>query len=393
MIILEKPYVSQFLKNTITENKIRVIKTELSTQLFPEANELFISEKDAIAYIKNNPSELIYTNSENSISWIEKNLDFLELPQKIKLFKNKVKFRDTLKPIFPDYFFKSVPFNELENFNVEEIPFPIIIKPAIGFFSMGVRKIETKEEWLPIISEIKTEIEKTKNLYPIEVMNSSDFILEACIDGEEYAIDCYFDENSKPVIMNILHHIFSSGKDMSDRIYMTSANIVQENFDKMQAFLTKMGELTQVKNFPTHVEVRVEKSTGRVIPIEANPMRFGGWCSTPDLGKYSLGISIIEYFFKKKRPDWNNIFKGRENKVYSIVILDNSTGHKNDEIEKFDYDKLAKDFSKPLEIRKINFHEYPVFGFVFCENDADNMNEIQEILKSDLKKYIVLKKK
>lgn len=393
MIILEKPYVSQFLKNTITENKIRVIKTELSTQLFPEANELFISEKDAIAYIKNNPSELIYTNSENSISWIEKNLDFLELPQKIKLFKNKVKFRDTLKPIFPDYFFKSVPFNELENFDVEEIPFPIIIKPAIGFFSMGVRKIETKEEWLPIISEIKTEIEKTKNLYPIEVMNSSDFILEACIDGEEYAIDCYFDENSKPVIMNILHHIFSSGKDMSDRIYMTSANIVQENFDKMQAFLTKMGELTQVKNFPTHVEVRVEKSTGRVIPIEANPMRFGGWCSTPDLGKYSLGISIIEYFFKKKRPDWNNIFKGRENKVYSIVILDNSTGHKNDEIEKFDYDKLAKDFSKPLELRKINFHEYPVFGFVFCENDADNMNEIQEILKSDLKKYIVLKKK
>ncbi|MEA1973476.1 MAG: ATP-grasp domain-containing protein, partial [Candidatus Cloacimonadota bacterium] len=270
------------------------------------------------------------------------------------------------------------------------VKFPIIIKPAIGFFSMGVHKIENKSEWNSIIKKIKVEMEEIKNIYPKEVMDSTDFILEELIEGEEYAVDCYFDAQSKPVVVNILHHIFSSGADMSDRVYTASAKIIRENLDRMTEFLEKMGELTKVKNYPTHVEVRVTQS-GEVIPIEANPTRFGGWCSSPDLARYSLDINIVHYFLNNQKPDWYKILQGKEDKVYSIVILDNSTGYKNEQIESFDYDKLLNHFSNPLELRKINYHEYPVFGFVFCETPQDEMDEIWDILKSDLKEFVILK--
>jgi len=35
----------------------------------------------------------------------------------------------------------------------------------------------------------------------------------------------------------------------------------------------------------------------------------------------------------------------------------------------------VSDFEKPLVLRKINFHEYPVFGFLFVVNNSTNENE------------------
>ena len=50
--------------------------------------------------------------------------------------------------------------------------------------------------------------------------------MEEYVEGEEYAIDCYFDEKGEVVILNILHHKFSSGRDTSDRVYSTSKEII-----------------------------------------------------------------------------------------------------------------------------------------------------------------------
>jgi hypothetical protein len=74
-----------------------------------------------------------------------------------------------------------------------------------------------------------------------------------------------------------------------------------------------------------------------------------------------------------------------------LIVLDNSTGVDEDDILSFNYEKLLADFVKPLELRKINYKEYPVFGFLFTESADDNLQELENILKSDLREYITVK--
>ena len=59
------------------------------------------------------------------------------------------------------------------------------------------------------------------------------------------------------------------------------------------------------------------------------------------------------------------------------------------DIKAFDYEQLLTRFEKPLELRKINYGEYPVFGFLFAETRSGNMAELEYILQSDLKEFIL----
>jgi len=44
-----------------------------------------------------------------------------------------------------------------------------------------------------------------------------------------------------------------------------------------------------------------------------------------------------------------------------------------------------------LELRKIDFNKYPVFGFLFTETREDNFEELKRILDSDLSEFITVK--
>jgi len=69
-------------------------------------------------------------------------------------------------------------------------------------------------------------------------------------------------------------------------------------------------------------------------------------------------------------------------------VLDNSTGIEIGNIRSFDYDKLLTKFKRPLELRKIDFQQYPVFGFLFTETAEDDFVELQNILNSDLREFV-----
>ena len=390
MIFVDKPYISDFLKETIKKNAFPVVQTDSAKELGFVNGVNLLDEVTAIKKVKSNESVLIYTTSENAIGWIAKNLSFTNIPEKIDLFKNKVKFRTLIKSLYPHFYFKKVKPEQLENLSLENIPLPFIIKPAVGFFSMGVYKVTSLKEWESIKKKIQAEILDAKNVYPSEVLDTSAFIIEQCVKGEEFAIDAYFNSKGEPVILNILKHIFSSDQDVSDRVYMTSKDIIETNLAPFTEFLKRIGALTQVKNFPVHVEIR-QDSSGEIVPIEINPMRFGGWCTTADMTYYAYGFNPYEYYFSQRQPDWDDILKNKNGMLYSIIVLDNSTGVAENRISKFHYKKLLSRFENPLELRKINYQEYPVFGFLFTETKKENFNELERILKSDLNEFITVK--
>lgn len=388
MFFVDKPYISDFFKQTVRDEGIPVVGTEIARKMGLYAGTKILTEDAAVEMVRASDSRdlRIYTTSENAIGWIEEHLSFSDLPEKITLFKNKVKFRELMKPIFPDFRFLEIKLEDLKNFQLEDFPLPFVIKPTVGFFSMGVHKVTRREDWFPTIDTIIEETNKNKSLFPEEVLNASSFIIEECINGDEYAFDAYFNSSGEPVILSILKHTFSSDTDVSDRVYTTSKEIIEKNLADFTLFIDRIGKLAQLKNFPVHVEVRCDH--GVLMPIEVNPMRFGGWCTTADISFMAFGFNPYQYYFLQKKPDWVEVLRGKEGKLFSLIVLDNSTGINVNDITAFDFDRLLSNFEKPMELRKINYKEHSVFGFLFTETSEDNFSELKYILDSDLAEFV-----
>ena len=389
MIFVDKPYISDFIQETSKKYNLPIVDTRAARDLGLVADDNLLSEEEAIARLRAAPETRIYTTSENAIGWIAKNLAFTDLPTKIEIFKNKAKFRELMRPMLPNFYFREVAFSEIATLDISDIPLPCIIKPNVGFFSLGVHKVNKTEDWHPVKEAIQAEVHERDETYPAEVLNTTSFIIEEMIEGEEFAFDAYFDEAGTPIILSIYHHIFSSADDVGDRMYCTSAEIINANLTDFSTWLGEIGNLVDMRSFPVHVEVR--RTAKGIVPIEVNPLRFGGWCTTADITAAAYGFNPYVYYLENKRPDWAEILATRVGKTYSMVILDNVTEYGNEEIEHFDYDALLKRLENPLELRKLDHKEYPIFGFLFMETSAENAKELDWMLKTDLREFIKCK--
>jgi hypothetical protein len=388
MILVDQPYVSELLRQTIVDHKLPVVLTPAARELdFAQAPGA-VSEQTAITTLVNNPSTRVLTNSENAIGWVAQNLGFTSLPGSIDLFKNKLKFRQLLAPLFPDFRFREVAPEETLQLDPQQIGHPFVLKPAVGFFSLGVHMVTQPEDWPRVQEKLAIQLATPSELYPREVLDTSSFILEEIITGTEYAIDAYFDGEGHPIITNIFEHLFSSATDVSDRVYLTGEETIRNNLDRFTAFLAEVGKLAGLKNFPVHVELRVD-AAGRMVPIEINPLRFGGWCTTADLTALAFGFNPYVAFLKDLRPDWEAIFSTRKGKAYSIVVLDNSTGLAGNSIQSFAIEDLARRFKKTLSIRPVDHTQHPLFGFLFTETPAEDRGELDWVLHADLREFAV----
>lgn len=379
MLILDNPYVSDFLQNTALKYDFCVLENNASKNLGLRKELHFLDEKQAAEKIQN--GEKIYCNSENAIDWISNNLKNTEIPSKISLCKNKAAFRKLISKIYPDFYFKEISLSEISNIDLSCVKFPIVLKPSIGFLSFGVYVIQNENEWQNTVKKINSDIEKFKTIFPLTVVNTSNFIIEEMIEGDEFACDTYFDNEGKPVILNIFKHPFSGKKDVSDRIYYTSKEIIETHLDKFTNLFEKIGTLARFKNFPCHIELRANDNN--IIPIEINPMRFAGWCLC-DLAYFAYGINVYQYYFEDKKPDWKNILKTKDNDFYYFLVAENPLNiDKNIHVP--DFEKFLKTISNPLEIRKLDYKKHPLFSMIFAK--TNNYTEIENILKLDMREF------
>lgn len=387
MILLDRPYVSDILRRTVLDHALPVVLTPAARELgFADAPGA-ITEQDAIDRLRARPDTRVLSNSENAIGWVAANLGFTGLPAAIERCKNKLAFRHLLRCLYPEFRYREVKPDALDTIDPAAIGHPFVIKPAVGFFSLGVHVVSRPDQWPAARRALAAQLQAPSALYPREVLDSSSLILEEMITGTEYAIDAYYDAQGEPVITNILQHLFSSDSDVSDRVYVTGEDIVTGNLQRFTAFLGQVGRLAGWRDFPVHVEVRVD-AAGRIAPIEFNPLRFGGWCTTADLTLLGYGLNPYLAFLDDQRPDWPAIFAARRGLLYSLIVLDNSTGLAADQIRGFDHDRLAAWFTRPLEIRRLDVQETGVFGFLFTETPAHRRGELERVLHSDLREFV-----
>lgn len=382
MFVLDEPYISDFLYETIKKNNYSV----LSNGMTKDKGLNLILDNEFVEFFGKNKK--IYTNSENSIQKLLIYLEDKKIAEWIKLFKDKTKFRKVLKNIYPNFFFEEVEYKDLKNLDKAKLKYPFVIKPAVGFLSMGVYTVFNPNELDETRTKIDNFAQKNSGFFPKDVLNSNKFIIEEYIKGEEYAVDAYFDDNSNPVILNIFKHPFSDKYDVSDRMYITSGQIIKDNLKDFENILCKIGSLIGLNNFPLHIELK--KDGNKIIPVEINPLRFAGWC-TCDIAYYAYGINIYEYFMRNEKPVWDEILKDN-NSVYAFVMGEVPCDINKNEIENFDINKFKKDTNaKILEERTFDYLEKPVFCVLFIQ--AGDFEQIKDILKLNIKNYINMKTK
>ena len=387
MIFLDEPYISDFLRKVIADNNLPVVDTAGGRAIGLDDNWHIISEAQAIERLLVQQWPLVYTASENCLGWIADNMKFCRLPEIVAKVKNKAAFRKLVKPLYPDYYFREVALDELDKIDINELKFPFVIKPTVGFFSLGVYILQEAAQWGDTLVQLTGDVGKIKHLYPTAVLDTKSYIIEEIITGREFAFDGYFDSDGEPVMLNIMEHYFDGVDDVSDRIYVTSAKIISEFKDEFESFLRKINKFLQAKNFVLHVEVRVGDD-GIVRPIEVNPLRFGGWCTTADLTWYAYGENSYLNYLNQNKPNWDKILNDADDSVYALIVLDNSTGVAGSEISDFYYDKAIERFDNVLELRKINWKKYPLFGYFFAKVTSQRLNDLNTILTDDLSNYI-----
>jgi hypothetical protein len=393
MFLLDKPYISDFLRQTLKEHQIPVVATPQALEMEPLPGTLLVDPAEAAQRLtqelRGTSSEAcspLYTTSENALNWIATHLADTPLPAAINLFKDKLKFREETSILFPEFFFRKVEYAGIDTLNVDELNFPFIIKPSVGFFSMGVHKVDSVREWESVRAAIHAEIARQQVIYPREVLDTTTFIIEECIEGDEFAVDVWFTENSTAVVVGIHQHLFASAHDVSDRVYFTSKPLLERYLEEFAAFATSIGTQLGVKNFPVHMELR--RKQGKILPIEVNPMRFGGWCSTADSTAMAFGLYPYVSYYKGEIPAWDRILASKDDTVHSIVVLDNSSGVAAHEISAFDYPALEATFEQIMELRRTDYKRYNVFGFLFSATRPENMAELERILTSDLREFV-----
>jgi hypothetical protein len=382
MVILDAPYASNPLLDWLVSSQHPVLANEFSAQLARGGYGLaLVSEEEAIARLE--AGERIYTNSENALAWILAKVNNPTLTNAIRLFKDKAAMREKLAALNPHLYYQTVPREALDAVRVEDVPLPVVLKPTVGFCSMGVYVIDTPADWEKALVDIAQRENDWHARYPESVVGGSEYIIEGYIRGTEYALDAYFDEEGTPHLLNILRHDFAGPEDTSDRMYLTSSDIIEEYEPRFTAWLADVNEVVGARNVPVHVELRVNGDA--IVPIEFNALRFAGLGGT-DVSYYGVGVRTCEAFLENEPVNLRDIYKQHEGSVYSMSLL--NPAPEADLSRPFNSEALKAKFSHVIGYNDFDPQTTGFYGFLFLETTEETKNERDYLLHSDLMEFV-----
>ena len=394
MFVVEQPFASDFFFRSLEKLQAPVLRgAAVEEYNVANRNLNLVSDKEFVEYYRKIP-EPLYCNSENGLSRVATLLPDAPFVRLAELFKNKAKFRQAVAPLYPNFAFREVGLTELQTLRYEDLPRRLVIKPSVGFLSVGVRFVESSEDWERVRAEILRESAADSADFPREVVDLTRYLIEETIDGEEIAVDAYLDAQGRAVVLNVLRHPFASATDVRDRIYTTSKKFVRRLLPTLETTLAQIGatavnalDTTLDVAFPLHAEFRVA-ADGSLVPIEINPGRFAGWHTT-ELAFYAYGVDLYEMLARGLRPDWNQILADAEtdDAVSFFAIFETprtlASADANADAS-FDYDALSREFSTLFELRQIDWRRRPLAAIAFAQ--TTDPHELDRVLALDVER-------
>jgi hypothetical protein len=322
------------------------------------------------------PDMKVMISSEACIETIKGRMDDSRR-KVIEVLKDKYEFRKIISTIFPDFYFQLVGAEGITNLKINR---KSVIKPVKGCFGTAVRIIEPETNMEVLKSELMSELHQNGAVLSEDVLSTETFLVEQFIKGEEYAVDMFYDAKGEPCIVNIYHHPMPLNKSYLHMMYNSSKKVFDRIYGQAVAFFRSLNEILKVKNFAMHSEF-IEDS-GKLLPVEMNTMRFGGM-GLGNMGYHAIGLNSYASFMDDIEPDWDQIWQGKEEDVFSYFIGYNAVGKSVLEY-KPNREKLKQQFTQVLLERSFDYQKQLTFG-VYCLKETEE--RIGELLKIEFGDY------
>ena len=287
------------------------IKDELKSCLdeYYMCNDMdnFDNEIKAVKYFVDKYGEIDYLESNNEY-WLEKDAklrDIFNIKNGVR--SDEILFYNHKSKMKEKYSLAGVPFaryvlveslSQLEKF-IEEVKYPIFIKPDVGVGAYGDYKINNHDDLVNFFSE---------------KVDGVSYIAEEFIDGNIVSFDGISDSKAEvifftsnefpPSISDVL-------KEKKDVFYYTN----KKTPTKLEKYGRAVIKAFNVKNRFFHLEFfrlnKGKKNLGRkgdYVALETNMRPAGGY--TPDLINFANSVSCYEIWGDSLAYDTNNFYMG-----------------------------------------------------------------------------------
>ena len=343
-----------------------------------ERENIQILSKDNL---KNDPSlrfkkgEKIIISTETVLDDVLQRLDDPEKKELISTLKNKVECRRMLSGLFPNFFFKEISIPDLATLELDPNE-RYFVKPIKGYWGSAAYPLDSNTDRQGLVNEITRQLDIRTNIFSDQVVAKDRLIVEEFIDGEEYAVDMFFNEDGKPIITNICFHPLPKKLEYLHVVYYTSYDVFHKLYDNLFTFFTELNKTLDARNIPIHGEFKLHK--GKLTPVELNPLRFGS-DGFADLCFHAFGFNPFLCFAQNCAPDWDEVWEGREEKVYAFYLGYNGSDM---DVSKYrpDFRNFRKLFSNILADTAMNYQSTLAFSVMYIEeNSLDRINELLEV--------------
>lgn len=384
-MIVDEPFAAPELIEYLVATQQPVLANGMAKKIAAQHDICVLDDGEFAARV--NAGERLICTSENAFGWIAEHVEDETMTSAIAVFKDKARMRKLLGPMYPQMEYREVPTAQLPFVDFESLHTPFVLKPNVGYCSVGVYVIETREQWKAALADIEKNLAVWRSRYAESALGEGSFIIESYLGGTEYAVDAYFDENGEAVVLDVLRHEFADASDTSDRCYLTDPSVIREHAAHFAEWLNEVNKYVGAKNFPVHVETRMEN--GVISPIEFNPLRFAGICGT-EIAYHAYGFHTYDYFLRNEKPNWDELLRGKEGKLYCMGYL---PAPEEVAVGKcaFDYDAFLFHFSALLAFHKFEPQATGALGFIFIETEEDEEDERAFLRDANLSQFEVTK--
>ena len=325
-------------------------------------------------------SDLTFSSEDkvciNSEAVIELLLDRLKDRAKVKAIeslKDKYQFRQLLTEIYPDYTFEKVALSAIPDLVIQQ---KTVLKPSKGCFGAAVKIVDVDTNMPQLKQEIQVELAKNGEVFSEVVLSKNEFILESFIEGEEYAVDMFYDKNGQSQITNIYYHPIPEQKAYLHMVYCTSLPVFQKIYDKAIQFFTQLNELLQVTNFMIHGEFKLDGDN--LLPIEMNCMRYGGM-GLGNLAYHAFGVNPYLHFINNQSPNWTEIWaKQNPQDIFAFFVAYNGQTI-NKQLHQPNVAKLKVQFTEVLLDQIFDYQKQLAFAIFYLRETQSNLDRLLAI--------------
>jgi hypothetical protein len=382
IVLLGGSYVSRVLLQTAKRLRIPVFGVDAkATAEIKRAGIEPLSEAEAARLLE--AGAVVYSNADDVLPFLRAHSSNRGLLAAVDFFKDKAETRRLSNELLGSVFFDVVKNEDLDNYGgVLPSGVKVVVKPACGFHSLGVRRVERVEDWGRAVEEIRGELAAFAGSFDSAVVNGDKFVVEEYLEGDEYACDAFFDADGKPVVVGLYKHDFAGESDVRDCVYYTSARVLEENLGRVQALLQAIADKKNFRSLPIHFEFRACENGLRL--VEVNPLRFGGF-GLADLAWHAYGFNPYEEFLSCGKPNWRSVIQKMGAYAYAFVVGQAFSDRSRIRVVAADFEAFKKTFSEVLSFTPLDFTKYSFFATVLTR--SKDLNELRKYLFFDFDEY------